>query len=410
MSLKTAGLKPAPSKVAKTLDEFLNGVVKKGEANTETGSQDGASSHPTADADDSTQTAPEGEQTKDNTKQVKDMVGPASVDNAKENKAGSLKVSSLIKKADVGDAGTAADDQLQIGTKKTPTGEDSANETGMTTAGYPDPGTSHPAAVDNSELDGAKYANMSFAQLMPEFEKQANEYFTAISGLEVTPSSAAPAKTAANTPTDTSTATKAGAAAADAVIDSDPELNQELYQLSHSKVAEAYFTGLSDGDLVANHYDLLRKQAAERQAAATKKVARTSKRAEGMPGAMMDPAAAGGAPGGDPMAAMGGDPAGGDPMAAAGGEGGGSVLDSIDPETLLQILEELGVDPAALQGGAEPGGAAPGGDLGGGEPPAPPGGDEKQASVLQQTKKALAEMLTRSKMAKAKAARLQPRR
>ena len=351
-----AGNAKVTSKVAnQSLDDFLGTLHKKAEANTEPGSQDGSSTHPTADADDSTQTAPEGEQSKDNTKQVKEMIGAPAVDNAKEAKikAPSLKSAAALskKKADVGDTGTAEGDQLQIGTKKTPTGDDPSKETGMTTAGYPDPGTEHPAAVDNSELDGAKYANekTSFVQDLQSFVKLADGYFNNLQHLqlEVAPKTAAVA---------VSTATKAGAAVADAVIDNSP-LNEQMFQLGQHKLAELLFDGMQAGALVADHYDAIVQQNKAAQAQA-KKLAATRKRAN--PEMGMDPAMGamgGGAEMGGMGGEMGGEMGGAPPMppeaggGAPGGGEGGSVLDSIDPETLVAILEELGINPEDLQGG-----------------------------------------------------------
>lgn len=359
MSVTTKTPATAKKTAALSVNDFLASipVIKKAEAITEPGSSDGPSSHPTAKAEDHVQTAPEGEQTKENTKQVKEQVGPASVDAIKEGSvsARANKMLSLRGKAaegsvaEPGTEGTAADDQLQIGTKKTPTGEDPQNETGMTTSGYPDPGTAHPAATDNSSLNGGKYANFTqedFTKLSADesivaFNKLAEAFFNGVDQSLNQPVASAASAVPANS---AALHAKAGAAVADAVIQQQQLSPQESYELAQHKVASWVSLGLSYGDLVA---DFLDQQ-------------KTAKLANEMAGGMppegpgpeeMPPEEGGGGEGG------------------GGGGGGGDIeaeLASLSPEQLAQLLQQLGVSPEELEGVDAEGGGMP--------PPAPSGG------------------------------------
>lgn len=147
-----------------SIDRFLKAVgyseKNAAEANTETGSIGGETTHPVKDVDDSTEDATEGARSAENTADVKADQGPASVENAK--KAAARKKASARKLAAESDpTGSASDDQMQIGTNKKPTGEDPSVETASAKAEKDDAETSHPASTDNSELDGNKYASMS---------------------------------------------------------------------------------------------------------------------------------------------------------------------------------------------------------------------------------------------------------
>jgi len=150
-----------------SIDRFLKAVgysEKNAAANTEAGSIGGETTHPVKDVDDSTEDASEGARSAENTADVKADQGPASVENAK--KAAARKRASANKWAAEKDpTGSAADDQMQIGTNKQPTGEDPSVETSSVKAEKDDVDTSHPASTDNSELDGNKYASMSTAAL-----------------------------------------------------------------------------------------------------------------------------------------------------------------------------------------------------------------------------------------------------
>lgn len=148
-----------------TIDQFIqqvSGAEKTAaEAHTEPGSIGGETSHPVKDVDDRTSEATEGERSSENSKDVKEDQGEPAVDNAPEAQA---KVAM--------NEGTAADDQLQIGTNKQPTGEDPTNETQSAKPGKEDGGhegpSSHPARTDNDDIDGHKYAKDIASMSMQE--------------------------------------------------------------------------------------------------------------------------------------------------------------------------------------------------------------------------------------------------
>ncbi len=123
-----------------TIDAFLNhvGATMSKTASaplSEAGSIGGETSHPVKSVDDRLQKAKEGERSAENSKDVKDDQGPPSVENAGENKSAAERSLNLLNRLaktageSANPPGTAADDQLQIGTNKQPTGEDPANET-----------------------------------------------------------------------------------------------------------------------------------------------------------------------------------------------------------------------------------------------------------------------------------------
>ena len=131
---------------------------KRAEAHTEPGSVGGGTTHPVKDVDDDTETATEGFRSQENSADVKADEGPASVDstpegvaNKKANARRKLAVDGKSESGDINPPGTAASDQLQIGTKKEPTGEDPAVETSSAKAEKEDASggrlgnTTHPA-------------------------------------------------------------------------------------------------------------------------------------------------------------------------------------------------------------------------------------------------------------------------
>lgn len=146
-----------------TMADFINSInqrVKQAEAaNTEPGSIGGETSHPSKDVDDNTEVAQTGERAAENEKDVKEDQGAPGVDSRPDVKTAFQK---LLKRAEGGSAaatpGSAADDQIQVGTNKQPTGEDPSNETSSVKGGKKDPGSTHPARTDNDNLAGGKYA------------------------------------------------------------------------------------------------------------------------------------------------------------------------------------------------------------------------------------------------------------
>lgn len=165
------------------------------EAHTEPGSVGGPTTHPVKQVDDFTEEAKEGFRSAENDADVKADQGPASVDNTPEGVA-DKKAEALSGKSESGDinpAGTAASDQLQIGTKKEPTGQDPSVETGSAKAEKEDPASApagqmghstSPARTNNSELDGLKYAELSLDQHMKVASDLANQVLVGISHLQ----------------------------------------------------------------------------------------------------------------------------------------------------------------------------------------------------------------------------------
>jgi hypothetical protein len=171
----------------RTIEQFLRqvGQIKTAEDDqplSEPGSQGGETDHPSGEVDDRLQDVTTGERFDENTEDVNEDQGPPSVQNASEAKVGSANGAFNIfdlaarfarrpggrQKTAEGEAvsvgGSAADDQMQIGTNVQPTGEDPKNETESAKAGKEDKregglgGTDHPASTENDELDGHKYA------------------------------------------------------------------------------------------------------------------------------------------------------------------------------------------------------------------------------------------------------------
>jgi hypothetical protein len=119
------------------------------------GGYQGASSHPTADADNSAQTATEGERSSENTADVKaDQKAPA-VDSTSEATPNQDEQDSV---------------QLNIGTQQSATGEDASVEDDYK-GDKDDPGTSHPAQTE----DGEKYGSLTFKEAHAKFAATANE-------------------------------------------------------------------------------------------------------------------------------------------------------------------------------------------------------------------------------------------
>lgn len=367
-----------------TINQFLRQVKTAAEANTEPGSIGGETSHPVKDVDDSTQDAEEGERSAENEADVKKEQGKPGVDSTPENiaKKAAAKKAAAKKAAEgkssdgsVNPPGTAAEDQLQIGTNKQPTGEDPSVETQSVKAEKEDSETSHPARTNNSELDDFKYASYSIEKL----EKMASDLGNFI--LAAMAEDDKPVKKAASDEVDLAGA--AGYELAGLVSgDFDKMAADAIVQQT---IEEIIKTASDDADKVAVYLYSFHEERQKQAAAASKQ---RVKRAEG-PMPPVDPAmmAGGGAPpasGGDPAAMMGG---GAPPM---GGEGGGEedimaqlaqliqsgrlppeVLEQLPPEVLEQLAAALGGG-----GGAPPEGAgsdaasSPGADEGGPAPDA----------------------------------------
>jgi hypothetical protein len=163
-----------------TIEQFLasvGGSVKRAEANTEAGGYQDGTSHPVKDVDDRTEVAQEGARSAENDKDVKEDQGAVGVNSAATAKSARDILAGLsrhaamptysVKRAEsaVSTPGSAADDQLQIGTNKQPTGEDPSNETNSAKSGKKDSDSTHPARTDNDSLDGHKFSYDQYTPL-----------------------------------------------------------------------------------------------------------------------------------------------------------------------------------------------------------------------------------------------------
>jgi len=118
------------------------------------GGYQGASTHPTADADNSAQVATEGDRSSENTSDVKADQGTPSVDSTSEATPNQDEQDSV---------------QLNIGTQQSATGEDPSVEDDYKGT-KDDPGTSHPATTE----DGEKYGSATFKEARAKFIEVAN--------------------------------------------------------------------------------------------------------------------------------------------------------------------------------------------------------------------------------------------
>lgn len=402
-----------------TIDNFINAVgasVKSADDPlSEPGGYTGETKHPVKNVDDRLQTAPEGERSKENSKDVKEDQGKPSVENAPEAKAASVfdVAGRLAKRAEgaVSTPGSAEDDHIQIGTKKTPTGEDPTNETSSAKGGKDDKkqgdrgGTSHPASTENDSLDGHKYAldaNMSLEKLASVTQEIGNNLCAQLTLVgrngavkqangQPTQTNGQPVKSAAAPQLDAALAQQVGwemAGLINGTMDkaaADQMVQNALYEIvkTASDAADLYIA-------YARQFFSKKSDHEEEEGGGE---------GGGLPGV-----GGGGGEGGegDMLAALGGG-GGGDPvadMAGGGGMGGGEMGGGGNDEeamALARVLEQLGVTPEMLQqmiaaeaggggggggapegmgGGGLPGGGAMGGAGGGGEAaPAPvPGG------------------------------------
>jgi len=169
----------------RSIDRFLQEVAatekKAAEAHTEPGSVGGPTEHPVKDVDDSTEEAKEGFRSAENAADVKADQGQPSVESTSDNVAAKAAVDGKSEDSSVNPPGTASADQLQIGTKKEPTGQDPSTETSSAKGGKEDPGSSHPARTDNGELDSLKYAEMQLDDLSKLASDLANNLLASFS-------------------------------------------------------------------------------------------------------------------------------------------------------------------------------------------------------------------------------------
>lgn len=408
-----------------TIDEFISqvGTVKAASDGTtplsEPGSIGGETTHPVKKVDDRLEKVKEGERSAENTKDVKDLVGKPSIENAPEASTKAASIFDVIgryaagqtKKAEgaVMTPGSAEDDVNQTGTKKAPTGEDPAVETNSAKAGKEDPGSSHPARTDNTALDGHKYAaDTPLEKLAADMQVAGNNLLAGIHAIyQGAPSgqqtqARQPVKQAAAPAIDPQLAHQIGFELAGLVNGTWDKQAADAFV--HAKLTEVVKRGSDDADLFIQYASDYVKQAEGEG----EENPPEGGGAESAP----PPAEGGGAPpapgggGGEEaamMAALGGGAGGAEGGGApppdggmGGGMGGGGG--DVDPEALelAQILSSLGVTEEELQqamaeqaaggGGAPPPGAGggmgappPGGGMGGPPPGGGGGGMEVQA-------------------------------
>jgi hypothetical protein len=403
----------------KSIDRFLREVAatekRAAEAHTEPGSVGGPTTHPVKNVDDSTEEATEGSRSAENTADVKADQGKPSVDSTPEGVADKKAVDGKSEGGSINPPGTASQDQLQIGTKKEPTGEDPAVETSSAKAEKEDASggrlgnTTHPARTNNSELDGYKYAEMPVEQLAKVAADMGNRLLAELANLQKKAELVGGQhKLDVNNNgkidgSDLSSLRSGGKKEDDDDDDDDDE--KEAADLAGQAGWE--LAGLLSGNfdkkaadsLVQHTLEEIIKTASED----ADKVAEflisyqdeLSKKAEGEMPAGVDPAAmmGGGPPmGGGEDAAMADAMAGGAPPEGEGGD---------DIAQLAAVLEQLGISPeeleAAMAGG---GGAAPAGPAEG-APPEDAAGDapgmEVEASAKGQGKKAAAKKVSADK-------------
>jgi len=340
------------------------------------GGYQGKSTHPTTSVDNRGQAASEGARSSENVSDVKADQGKPGVDSTPDN------------------TDDRQDDaQLNIGTSQSSTGEDPSVEDDYK-AGKDDPGTSHPAATDNSSLDGHKYADASVRQLKTLSDGLANTILADLAngyGSQLTKealhdaqsANLNPAASGEGTPVAAPRQQGAGDPPAGEKIASTPgDLNEMI-----KKATAAVQSGKTNGSFAEGNSDLaagyelaavigIEKKAAQEGVAdclqSTIGDARfdadlfgtyfqgIQKRAMGAePGDGEDHSMPGDAESGaGPMGDMGGMPpegGGGDPMAALMGGGGGEEMGGAPPEEGggMGALGEL------LGGGTDPGGMMP---------------------------------------------------
>ena len=382
-----------------TIDKFIRevGATEKlaAEANTEAGSIGGATEHPVKDVDDHTDDADEGFRSKENDADVKADEGPPSVDNqpiATPEKTAEGKSEGGAAGDPVQSPGSAADDQLQIGTVKEPTGDDPSVETGSAKAEKEDSGgpggpTTHPASTANSSLDGLKYAESQLEEMpLADLAKVASDLNNAIlAELAVHDFS----KTAATEDDKKSVEVTNDKAATDVAAQAGWELAGLLTGDFDKEAADAMVqetlvdiikTASDDADRVNGFLASYSEELNNQKKVATDKSANEEALAAMMAGGGGAPPEEGGMPqeaameavqdmgGGEELGGLGAGPGAG--LGAEEGipeegipeEGGGDV------EQLAAILEELGISPEELQAAmaAEEGGGLEGGGLEGG--------------------------------------------
>ena len=370
-----------------SIDRFLQEVAATektaAEAHTEPGSVGGATEHPVKDVDDFTEEAKEGFRSAENDADVKADQGPPSVDNTPENVAAKKAydcdcengcdkcgeksaVDGKSESGNINPPGTAAEDQIQIGTKKEPTGQDPSVETSSAKAEKEDPASApeghvghstSPARTNNSELDGYKYAELDLDQHAKVASDLGNALLVTVSNMDKKAEEECEYEGVDEK--DDKSVPEVKEAQADIAGQAGWELagllsgnfdKQAADAMVHDTLTEIINTASNDAEKVAEYlyayHEELQKQAeAEMPAGIDPAALGGAEEAE----AGMPPEAAG------EEAAMADAMAGGDEAALAGG--------GEDVEQLAMVLEQLGISPEELEAAM----AAQAGGLGGEE-------------------------------------------
>ena len=359
-------------------EEISQGAVKAaaeksaGPTPADPGTYVGASSHPTAHADNNVQKAETGARAAEYEADVKKQQGALSVDNTGE----------------MSQEGRQDDAQLNLGLNAKATGEDPASEKDYK-GDKDDPGTAHPAKTN----DGEKYSAHSFKEARDRAGRLGNDILADLINFgtaKLTKQSEMPAALAAahekkESPAEEKKEEKAEGkgelkgdqhkldvdndgkiegsdlaalrAGKEAAFKAGYELAQQLgieKEAAEANVRDVCANTLREADEMA---DLLIGFLSTKQADADP----GEEAAEGEDHAAPADAAAMGAPAG--MEAM---MAGGAPEAEMGGDATGGASEEEAMQELAMALEELGIPPEALlqmlsEGGADPAAAAGGG-------------------------------------------------
>ncbi len=284
--------------------------------------------------------------------------------------------------------------QIQLGTKKTPIGEDPALERDLASRPVDSP-TSSPVNASAGE----KYSSMTFEQLKKEADHLTSSFLERVIASDVLPGT--PVKEAA-TSTESKVAAEAGynlaaAVAADAGKLSDGEIQLRAKQAALDTVANKIQTGYQLADLVG---PIIHQRIKSAEPVSPE-----------MAGSL--PPEIGGAPGGP--GAGGPPPGAGMPSPEHGGGGGLSPEDEAEINEIANMMQEHGIPLEVLiqaiqekmHGGGEGGGEGGGMSAEGPVPAGPPEEMAKQAALrdLSKIASAVDDLYERGRFRRVKVAR-----
>ena len=322
------------------LREFLSEVEnekkasfkKRAAANTEPGSQGGATSHPSKDIDDGTFPANEGSRSSENSSDVKKTITNGGVDSSSD------------------DFPSQEDQQFNVGITSTSTGEDPSNEDDYKDS-KEDPGTSHPAKTN----DGEKYSSASFSQLRKMAERKANDILSDLAYSVKEASNLVQGYSEEESAPNYYTEQEKYAAAGYSAASLQEGYTQDDVLRAHEGISSSVESTIADGiekaamvgSYLAEFYKAAEGEAPGEGVEGAEQEQQESPGAEAAEGAGMDV-----------------DPAMLDTMAGGEAEGSGNPDDAA--QELLMALQEQGIEPEQLlemiqaqggEGGAPEGGA-----------------------------------------------------